>query len=553
MSHPPLYPFQVHARQHLYRAWKAGPHRDIIALPTGTGKTRAGLSVAADAVRRGRRVLWMAAAIELIDQPLMQLAALWPDVAEVSGAVQATRDDVSARLVVATVGTLTSRDRLAQVLAHGPIDLLVVDECHHSIAADWWRVITEIEDHAHASTGARPYVLGLSATPYRGDGRPLLGDAWRMAYAMPTAVAVADGYLVPVANGKPTLNIMPRGDLSTVGRTASGDYSPKALGAILDVSQVVEHCVRSLVTHAKGRRCVSFTLTIEQAKFTAAALRDEGWRAEHVSGKTPAPERRRILADLAAGRLDCVTNAAVLTEGWDCPSVDCVSIDRAVGSLGAYVQMAGRGLRLSPGKTDCLIVDHGGASIEFDLMTAGHGVYIGVSEPGEQRKTEGGPVDESMITGGAYDGMLRERHRRAYAWQRVPELDRGAYVLDLGEAGQMYALQTEAGGWRAVFHARRGDGARSWDPLVYVDVTESIALDVATAQARTVDRAATLARRGASWRSQAPTMEQGARLRQMRQDVPGTRGEAAEALTARLAMYTLTRAGHAERLRPEGT
>ena len=174
VPHPARRPYQHAALTALYCVWSEGPSRQSIVLPTGTGKTRAALTVAADACRAGRRVLYLAPTVELINQPLARIRAHWPDLAAHTGVVQAARSADSARIVIGSVGTLARSARLSRVLAHGAFDLLVVDECHHSIAPEWWKIITTVE------SASPTYVLGLTATPFRGDGRPL-GECWSVA------------------------------------------------------------------------------------------------------------------------------------------------------------------------------------------------------------------------------------------------------------------------------------------------------------------------------------------------------------------------------------
>ena len=121
---------------------------------------------------------------------------------------------------------------------------------------------------------------------------------------------------------------------------------------------------------ARGRSCLVFTATIDQARRTAEALREAGWKARHVSGKTPKSERRRLLAAFQRGLIDVLCNAAVLTEGTDLPRASCVVFARPTRSWSLFVQCVGRGLRLFDGKEDCFVLDLAGATEDHSLISA---------------------------------------------------------------------------------------------------------------------------------------------------------------------------------------
>lgn len=367
---PRHYQLQAHAA--VRETWAEEPGA-MIVLATGTGKTLTALSLAiGDFVSTGQRVVWIAGREELLDQPARNVAKFWPDVS--TGIVQADRHTPDAQIVFASVATLAiSPQRADDIVSHGRPALLVVDEAHHAASDSWQAAIGAI--------GA-PLRLGLTATPHREDGADL-GESWTIAYSYGIAEAIRDGALVrpyAVVSRVPDLN------LEAVG--GAWDYDAGDLGAELLRAGVVDHTVEAMrETHrfralpaedgappiestAKGRGVLVFTATVEQATLTAEALRADGWRAAVVSGTTPKRDRRRLLRAFERGDVDVLCNAAVLTEGTDLPRASVVVLARPTRSWSLYVQMVGRGMRLHPDKTECLILDLAGATEDHSLVSA---------------------------------------------------------------------------------------------------------------------------------------------------------------------------------------
>lgn len=192
--------------------------------------------------------------------------------------------------------------------------------------------------------------LGLSATPERNDGTPLSNLFDEVVYQMTVAEAVNEGYLCrPVG-----LQVLTNVDISTVKVTA-GDLNGKQLEEAIDILARNELIVRTWHQHAQGRRTIAFCAGVRHAQELAAVMVASGIRAEWVSGDDP--DRATKIAELRRGQIDVLCNAMLLTEGFDDPSVSCILMARPTKSKPLYAQAVGRGLRLSPGKVDCLIVD----------------------------------------------------------------------------------------------------------------------------------------------------------------------------------------------------
>ena len=199
-------------------------------------------------------------------------------------------------------------------------------------------------------------VIGLTATPCRGDGRGL-GNVFEIMIECPSvAELIADGYLVGTKVYAPY-----RPDLKGV-KVERGDYVESQLASRMNTGKLVGDIVTHWLRLGERRQTVVFATGVAHSVHIRDEFRRTGVMAEHIDGKTPAEERDRILVDLSAGRIDLVTNAMVLTEGWDQPTVSCLILARPTKSLGLFRQMIGRVLRPAPGKADALVLDHAGAT-----------------------------------------------------------------------------------------------------------------------------------------------------------------------------------------------
>jgi DNA repair protein RadD len=234
-----------------------------------------------------------------------------------------------------------------------PADLLVVDEAHHARAETYQRLLAAYPNAV---------ILGLTATPCRGDGRGL-GNIFEVLIECPSVAELIGGkYLVETRPYAPV-----RPDLTGV-HIRRGDYVENELAARMNTAKLVGDVVAHWLRLAERRSTVVFAVDVAHSVHLRNEFRRAGVLAEHLDGSTPIEERDRILAQLASGTIDVVTNCMVLTEGWDQPRVSCLVLARPTKSLGLYRQMVGRCLRPSPGKADALILDHSGATFEHGFI-----------------------------------------------------------------------------------------------------------------------------------------------------------------------------------------
>lgn len=332
-----LRPYQQQARGCIHAEWEAGRTRTLLVLPTGTGKTIVFASVAADQVRAGDRVLILAHRGELLEQAADKLQRSTGLVSAVEKA-ESTCLDSWFRVVVGSVQTLQRTARLER-FPHDYFGTIIIDEAHHAITDGYRRILDYF-------SGAK--VLGVTATPDRGDMRNL-GEVFdSLAFEYKLTDAIKEGYLCKIMAQTIPLKL----DITDVGFT-SGDYSLGQLGTALD--PYLEQIAAEMAQRCRDRKTVVFLPLIKTSQKFRDLLNAHGFRAAEVNGQSD--DRREVLTDFEADKYNVLCNSMLLTEGWDCPSVDCVVVLRPTKVRSLYSQMVGRGTRLSPGKTDLLLLD----------------------------------------------------------------------------------------------------------------------------------------------------------------------------------------------------
>jgi len=343
MSTIELRPYQDDGITDFERAIEEGYKRIMYVLPTGGGKTVIGAEIIRRRAAKRRPVLVLAHRREIIAQTSAKLRAAGIR----HGIIQAgTSPRPLDSVQVASIQTLHARAVRCEKMELPPADLLVIDECHHCPAETYRKIIEAYPD---------AILLGLTATPCRGDGRGLGGIFETLIEAPQIAKLIEGGYLVKTRVYAP---VDP--DLRGV-ETRNGDYVETQLADRLDRPDLVGDTVTHWHKYSERRKTVVFAVNVSHS----VHLRDEfiksGVRAEHIDGSTPKDERDATLARLASGKIELVTNCMVLTEGWDMPDVSCCVLARPTKKMGLFRQMIGRILRPAPGKTDAIVLDHSGA------------------------------------------------------------------------------------------------------------------------------------------------------------------------------------------------
>jgi DNA repair protein RadD len=319
-----------------------GVKRVLLVAPTASGKT----VIAADIIQREiaafRNVVVVAHTREIIRQTSQKLF----DHGIAHGIVQAGFSPRPLeRVQVASIQTLHRRAIRSDAMNLPPAQLLVIDECHHCPARTYQDIIKAYPDAT---------LVGLTATPCRGDGRGLGGIFEVLIECPQVPDLIALKFLVPTRVYAPV-----KPDLRGV-KISAGDYAEGQLAKRMNQPKLIGDIVSHWFKYGERRKTVAFAVNVEHS----VHLRDEfiqaGVRAEHIDGSTPKPKRDASLARLASGEIELITNCLVLTEGFDLPDIGCIILARPTKKMGLYRQMIGRALRPAAGKVDAVILDHAG-------------------------------------------------------------------------------------------------------------------------------------------------------------------------------------------------
>lgn len=381
-----LRPYQRRALTAIEEADREGVQRPLLVYPTGTGKTVI-FSHALKERREKGRGLVLVHREELAEQTRDKLAMVAPELS--TGIVKAERNELNADIVVASVQTASRDRRLEELIESGrrsPFGTVIVDEAHHAPAPTWTKVLRGMGSWSQFG----PLTIGFTATPERDNGKTL--GVWEkvVSYMSIREAIYGDrkkgeegGYLVPIL---PAVVVETKMDMGKVRKTG-GDYSDGDLGTALEDAGAIEQIADAYKEHASDRKGVAFTPTIKTVHHLAEELRKRGIPAEAIDGGTDPELRRAVLKRLKTGQTQVVVNCAVLTEGFDEPSISCVVVARPTKFHGLYVQMVGRGTRLYPGKKDLMVLDIVGASNRHELIGL---VDLGLDLDDPRKKKEPG-------------------------------------------------------------------------------------------------------------------------------------------------------------------
>ena len=332
-----LRPYQEEARAKVQQEWKEGRKRTLLVLPTGCGKTIVFSKIIEDRVKMGERVLVLAHRSELLEQASDKLMT-----ATGLGTALEKAENTSIgswfRVVVGSVQTMQREKRLSQ-FPPNHFDTIVIDEAHHAISDGYQRVLEHFRE---------ANVLGVTATPDRGDMRNLGSYFDSLAYEYPLVDAIKSGYLSKIT----AITIPLELDLSTVSQQA-GDFKASEIGTALD--PYLDQIADEMVKQCKDRKTVVFLPLVKTSQKFRDILNEKGFRAAEVNGESK--DRAEILEDFDKDKYNVLCNSMLLTEGWDCPTVDCVVVLRPTKVRALYSQMVGRGTRLAPGKENLLLLD----------------------------------------------------------------------------------------------------------------------------------------------------------------------------------------------------
>ena len=401
-----LRPYQKESRAAVFEQWGSGIRRTLLVLPTGCGKTIVFAKITEDCVRNGDRVLILAHRGELLEQAADKIA-------KATGLGCATEKAEQTclgswfRITVGSVQSLMRESRLKR-FPEDYFNTIIIDEAHHCISDSYQRVLNHFPDAK---------VLGVTATPDRGDMKNLGQVFESLAYEYTLPKAIKEGYLSPIKAVTIPLQV----DLTGVG-IQSGDFKAGDLGTALD--PYLERIAEEMEKYCREKKTVVFLPLVKTSQKFRDILNAHGFRAAEVNGESQ--NRAEILEDYASGKYNVLCNSMLLTEGWDCPDVDCIVVLRPTKVRSLYCQMVGRGTRLAPGKDHLLLLDFLWHTERHELCHPAH--LICESEEVAQKMTEnlekdaGCPIDIEEAEKTASEDVVAQREE-ALA-QKLAEMKR---------------------------------------------------------------------------------------------------------------------------------
>lgn len=403
-----LRPYQKEAIQAINGGWDEFK-KQLLVLPTGCGKTIVFTSIAHEEAEKGNRVLILAHRDELIEQARDKYYKVTGDG---TGKEKAGETCLNSLFPV-SVGSVQTLQREARLNAFSPdyFSLIIVDEAHHVASEGYQRVLT----HFPAAK-----LLGVTATPDRGDKKALALHFDRIAYEYSLRDAIQDGYLCPIKAKTVPLQI----DLSKT-KVKLGDYEVTAVAETLE--PYLDEIAEAMAKECRGRKTVAFLPLISISQELRDKLKTLGVDAREVNGNSPNRKETLEWFDKAGpGAVLC--NALLLTEGWDCPSCDCVVMLRPTKIRALYSQAIGRGTRLAPGKKDLLILDFLWLSTKHDLCRPAS--LVSRDKKDEEWVTAKGEKTGEEIDLLEADTDAVEERRRKLAEELAANARKKARVLD---------------------------------------------------------------------------------------------------------------------------
>lgn len=332
-----LRPYQAEAKAAVFEQWDKGSLKTLLVLPTGCGKTIVFAKVAEDCVRQGYRVLILAHRGELLEQAADKIKKS-TNLGCATEKAEQTCLGSWFRITVGSVQSMQREKRLSQ-FSEDYFNVIIIDEAHHCISDGYQKVLQHFPSAK---------VLGVTATPDRGDMRNLGEFFESLAYEYTLPKAIREGYLSPIK----AMTIPLQLDLSGVS-IQSGDFKAGDIATALD--PYLHQIADEMMKYCRDRKTVVFLPLVKTSQKFKEILNEKGFKAAEVNGESK--DRTEVLKAFDKGEYNVLCNSMLLTEGWDCPSVDCVIVLRPTKVRSLYSQMVGRGTRLCEGKSYLLLLD----------------------------------------------------------------------------------------------------------------------------------------------------------------------------------------------------
>lgn len=479
--------------------YKQNPHGAAkFVWATGLGKT-VGFSAIAHEIRQysDTNVLIIAHRDELLSQAAEKYHFIDPSA--VIGKVGGGIFEWGAPVTVASIQTI-SRDNHLKQLKLFNYGLVIVDECHHVTSTNEYSKVLEALPDA--------FRIGVTATDMRLDGRSNTSIFGEAVVTYGIRWAIRHGHLCNLR----AIAIKTETSLDDIktGKNSDGetDYRVGELENAIDTEARNQRIVDAWKEHANGRRTICFGVTIKHAQNLTRAFTEQGVAAATITGETSPEERKRLYKGLADGTIQVLSSVQVLTEGFDSPRVNCILLARPTQSESLFIQIVGRGLRLAPGKADCLLLDITDNCYNHKLepMSLSKALGIKVKDNESVIEAEARTVKENAEK----QAQVRKLHTyrsedkevnllEIFAWQERAD---GLFVLEVGRERHRIALVPEEDDqytvWARLFP---GYEAQAWiETPMPLDWAQNFA-EKKAAMLRADPKATALVDRNASWRN----------------------------------------------------
>lgn len=394
-----LHPYQDRAIADVNAAWQTN-RSTLLVLPTGCGKTIVMARLASERAKVGR-VLVLAHMRELITQAAEKFSRWAPELrlAIEMGEDRAFLDGLYPPDVVIASRQSISRKQRLQRFPADTFASVFIDEAHRATAGEYRRIL---ERFGNAK------VLGVSATPDRGDGEALGQVFESVAHTYELRAAIDDGWLVPILQKSVRVAGL---DLSKI-KTVAGDLNQGELEAQLRRDEHLHAVAEPIAELTEGRRTLAFTVTVAHAYDLARVLRGYGITADALDGTSTLEKRAEILGQFRSGAIQVLCNCALFTEGFDLPEISAVAIARPTKSRALFAQMVGRGTRLAEGKRDLLVLDFRGNAGKHLLVTPADILGGKITADEKARVDALLTEDPDMLVTAAIDQAKRESEAR---------------------------------------------------------------------------------------------------------------------------------------------
>jgi len=346
-----LRPYQSAAIQGIYNYFQDESGNPLVVIPTAGGKSLV-MATFVEGVLKAfpdQRILIVTHVRELIEQNFAELQKLWPQAPAGIYSAGLKKREIRAQILFAGIQSIHKRVYDVQ-----KCDLVLIDEAHLIPRSSNTMYRKFLDGLKRLNPDLK--VIGLTATPYRLDSGLLHeGDEaifTDIAYEVSVRELIDDHYLSPLISKRMATQI----DLTGVG-TRGGEFIPKDLEAAIDQDAITQSAVNEIFSYSSNRKSwLIFCAGVDHAYHVRDAVRSRGVTCETIVGDTPSSQREAIINDFKAGRIQCLTNANVLTTGFNAPAVDLIAMLRPTKSAGLYVQIVGRGCHLALHQTDNLVL-----------------------------------------------------------------------------------------------------------------------------------------------------------------------------------------------------